>query len=243
MINKLRKKINRFVINYNMQKSKHRHYFEFIGVPGVGKSFLFDKIKESKNYNYFFFNAEFLTQKTTKLNNDIIECPLELKEHILNGKFNYVNSLKIPTSQKVWLLSYFYEILIKDQKIIKNLSCSVVAEEGLFHNFNDELLSYIQENPKILTHEYFRNRSFVFCFADPIVSARRVLDRKMKTGKLLPFFVDLNINEIAAIQNERQVKKRQLIKLIRSHKLDVLEIDTTSDVAINTNKIIDFIKK
>lgn len=128
-------------------------YVEFVGTPGVGKTTICKKVQEITNV----WNGNNVLNKCNSTDiQDSLFYKMLAKYKLIN-----VNSQDVTDIDKMFLLGYFYKILVDDFIINKCNNGIVVTDEGLVHNFGNEIfnkslpslervLQLLEEKPDIL---------------------------------------------------------------------------------------------
>lgn len=125
------------------QKSENRRlnkaiYVEFVGTPGVGKTTICKKAQ--KIANIWNGNNILNNCNSTDIQNSLFYKMLA-KQKLVN-----VTNQDLSDLDKMFLLGYFHKILVNDFIINKCNNGIVVTDEGLVHNFDDEIFTLINDN-------------------------------------------------------------------------------------------------
>lgn len=206
---------------------KNPIYIEFVGVPGVGKTTLYNEVSN----NYVLWNN--FIGGGNSFSCDFYESLAELK-------LKTVTAQSVSNIDKLFLLGYFYKMIIQDYNIIQTNKNIIAKDEGLIHNFGNELYTLLSKNEKFVEN-FIQSRAVVYCYADENSVADRILSRYETMGRLLPQHKNKSKEEL--IVQERITLKRKLetINFIESLNIPVLYVDTVEELAKNVDKVISFV--
>lgn len=205
---------------------------EFIGSPGVGKTTIYEKlISLSKSWP----QKTLLIPVAPKIDNYFTEVYNDL----LKLKLNNISSQNVFIRSKYWKLKYFYSMMQTDVLIVnlQNNGYHVLADEGLFHNFSEEIINLYNEHPSKF-HALAKNRAFIYCYCDPTTIGSRAYSRRKTTAG----HYRLSERQIVDYSKKTISVKKELAKIINAHKYNCIKIDTSDRVADNADTINDFIK-
>lgn len=214
-------------------------YVEFVGLSGVGKSYLFNKLDKEKNKWLGIKN--FWQLFSHKENNSLLES-IPFYQYLAEEKINRTLKRDWLSTDHLAYFRYFHVVINKDALVYKlNKNYIIISEEGLLHNFGSciEKLYKIDQNKfrKIL-----KNRAIVYCFAPSKVIADRIIKRRKTSEKLLSQYkVDSRRELLQNIDRDLEIKQR-VICLFKEY-IPVLEINTADDVKQNAEKVENFIEE
>lgn len=237
-------------IGLNLMRTKPRKvdkvkgkpiYVEFVGIPGVGKSTLYDNVfkqVKSKWRNIHEFQKIFIQHIDGKAA-ESVSCYQDLAIHkmqsVASSNFSGIDQMKI--------LRFFHSVIIDDSLVrLFNNDYNVISDEGLIHNFGDGLLA-LCENNKEEFRNLMKNRAVVYCNAPAEIVANRILERKKKTGKLLPQHKVDSFEELLLKQEKNLDNYRKIIDLSVKHSLPILSIDTTQAMTKNVDQVVHFLNR
>lgn len=208
---------------------------EFIGIPGSGKSYLYQKLRK-KSAQWIsieeFKKLQSHTPKITEL--DFPEIYQKMAEYrmrtVLNQPISYLDRFRG--------IHWNYKTIMDDImlcKLIKNQT--VLYEEGILHTFFDFFL----ENDFDTT--VFKNRAVIYCHATPQQIANRIETRLETTGRIIAHHKNKTYEELVEI-NTFDLKRMELfLKLLKENQAPCLEINTFEDLNKNLDLIYKFIQK
>lgn len=205
-------------------------YIEFIGVPGVGKTYIYNKLL--KKQRDWIDKRLFNYRLARDLTHPFYEKLARLKiERISNSTHTAIDKLRF--------LSYFEQILLQDYVIKKqNEQYIVSADEGILHNFTDVLNAMINEEKSKELDWFLSNRITVFCYGTPELVADRILKRYEETGNLLPQHKSKSRQALVNDQRIELEKKKNFVKNLENSGVEVIHVDTSVSSSINADKII-----
>ena len=141
------------------------------------------------------------------------------------------------------LLSFFYEN-IKEIALVHyyNKNCTILFDEGLFHNFSDCLLDLHHTNNEKF-NSVISNTAIVFCKASPETIAHHILERNRLFSILHSFHQNKNFVELIEYQINSLKLIDSRIEFFKHCNIPILEINTSDDLKKNAIKVNEFIKK
>jgi energy-coupling factor transporter ATP-binding protein EcfA2 len=114
-----------------------KKYVEFIGPSGSGKTTVLNEVKNNIKEDWLF--RQDLRRIPINLNGNDFDS--EAHSKILFAKSKYLEDSGLTVYQKTRLLRYFAKIILFDLKMLKgNAQKGFFLDEGIFHNFPEELL-------------------------------------------------------------------------------------------------------
>jgi len=143
---------------------------------------------------------------------------------------------------KLKVLSFFHKVLYQDGLIgLYNRNYTIISEEGLFHNFGNEIVSLLNSGDEVSVKELMRNRAVVYCYSTPEIIAHQIIKRYNETGKLLPQHKTDSFETLIEFQKEALINKERFIETLKSFNIPVLMINTSDDIESNAKKVNAFI--
>lgn len=118
---------------------------------------------------------------------------------------------------------------------------TIIAEEGLLHNFSSEIETFIKNNNQNLGN--FQHRAIIHCYAQPEQVAKQILKRYNEGGRLLPQHKNLSLEELTANQRTALENKMNFAETIEKVGVPVLYINTSDNLQQNAQKINSFIEQ
>lgn len=215
----------KFIISKNNRENNL--IVEFLGPPGVGKSYLCDFfIKKYANH----FNREVLTRKdlqTQKVDNIVLS---EEYNQLLNLRISEISATSKSGLEKYKSINHEYQLLKND--IICNVFFSnklIVTDEQLFKTFGRHILKIIDYQG---LESLLKNRVFILCYASP----ERITNNQMKKMK--------NSSSLSKEQLKfRMDEDLELIETIIKYGGKVIKINTEDSLDSNSKYIYTFIQE
>lgn len=215
-------------------------YIEFIGIPAVGKTTLFKKIKCSAKSGLIRLN-DFLAFKSDEWDINLLD-KLEVYQKLAAYNIERTAGSDRLATDKLRFFSWYRTVIIQDATIERyNLYHTIISEEGLFHNFGPAIERLAKEEPAIYS-ELVKNRAIVYCYAPKERVAHQIIKREKKQGNLLPQYKTSSFEELVEVVEKSLEAKREFITSIKE-SLPILEIDTSNDIKSNVESIEQFILK
>lgn len=227
------------------QKINRPLYVEFIGVSGVGKTTVYNQLKlQYKDFGVDF--GEFmstLTNFSIKQYRDHSFDERQFYQVLAYHKLeNILQKENYKPFDKLRVLQYFYTVIVSD-KIVQdfNKEYLIISEDGLFHNFANELDKTIKVDAPAVKE--MQNRAIVHCYSSPAKVAQQILDRVKNGGHLVPQHKGLSFEELVSQQEKSLDAKKLFAEKLKSIGIPVLDINTSNDLSVSAKTIYDFIYK
>lgn len=237
-------------IGFNLTRAKIRRvdkikeepfYVEFVGVPGVGKTTLYESVfKDVKRKwrDIHEFQRIFIEHADGQAA-ESLSCYEELAQH----KMQSVESRNYTGIDQMKLVKYFHSVLIADSLVyLFNKDYNVMSEEGLIHNFGESILALSKSNEEGF-QSLIKKRAVVYCHTSPEIVAKRILEREKKTGRLLPQHKVSSFDELVNLQKKSLELKQQLIDFLSKNDIPILSIDTSNPMTGNVAQVKHFLTK
>lgn len=215
-------------------------YIEFVGVAGVGKTTLFNKLNSDSKW---ISAAKFVRNH---LNSQSIQFAAtnSCYQILADSKIEQISKTDDNSVDKLYLLHVFYQCLIHDSLIDTfNNNATIISEEGLIHNFGNNIEQILESGENELISNLLKRRAIVYCISEPEIVARQIIKRFEETGKLLPHHKTKSFDELVAVQKQALKQKDNLLQLLKKHEVPILMIDTSNSTSENLVKINTFIKQ
>ncbi len=143
------KKAIRFLQNYHKQKLANgctgsSVVVEFFGVTGTGKSTL------AKNFYESFADSEKIDLKgiLKAYSWELMQWDAA-REALFSERVKRLMKSGFPAHDKMRLTNYYYNILNIDFLLSNKIANKIaILEEGIFHNFTEEILEFVENNPE-----------------------------------------------------------------------------------------------
>lgn len=223
---------------YKFDSESKPVFVEFLGVSGVGKTTLFNTLKNNRTSKLNWIDREeFLNRhKLEKVN------PLNaLYNSILKEKVDSINASEYNLEDKIWYSYFFYMNLKEDSFLVDhNLNTTIINEDGLFHNFGKILYNNFQTDKSKLL-QLLRNRIFVVCRNSPENIANQIVKRKSRNNEIRPQHKDLSLKQLIEIQIDHQNQLDELVIILKENSIPVLEIHTSDNISQLQSEINEFI--
>lgn len=241
--NNLGYKIEKTKINKNITNSSQEKpvYIEFIGPSGVGKTTLFSEvIKKRKTSDNWTFVKELIP---TIQSSNIKEYSDEVHLNILTKRINNITTQPFDYIDKIGLLKFYTNNIYEDIIITsENRNYTVIFEDGIFHNFEDELLDLHEDNLKDFKL-LAENRAMVQCFTTKEQITKQINLRLQTTNAIRP--VHKGKTKEALIEEQFKALKRneEFTNKLMDLGIPVLKIDTSKNLQDNAKTVSGFINK
>ncbi len=215
-------------------------YIEIIGASGVGKTFLFNKLK--KRTRHWVTWDEFLLDKKNLINDTTLDDHV-FYQTITKYHLEIFNDLNYRPVEKLRSLSW-HSMRLVDDYLIKtyNKNQIVINDEGFLLSFYRSFNLLINKEPNFLKNcKELENRAFIFCHADSDVIAKNVIKRTEEGGHIIPMDKVDFLEELIAVQEKKIRDFKKLKNHLDALGLPILEINTSDEIDDNIKKINDFI--
>ena len=235
-------------IGINLKRAKTRKvdkvkgkpiYVEFVGVPGVGKTTLYENVfKEVKREwrDIHEFQRIFIKHTDGKAA-ESLSCYQELAKH----KMQLAGSCDYNGIDQMKLVKFFHSVLIEDSLVyLFNNDYNVMSDEGLIHNFGEGILALSKSNKEEF-ESLMKQRAVIYCQTSAEIVAKRILEREEKTGRLLPQHKVDSFDELVNLQKKILEQKPQLDDFLSKYDIPFLSIDTSNPMTENVGQVKHFL--
>ncbi|WP_426483861.1 hypothetical protein [Flavobacterium sp. 2] len=206
---------------------------EFVGVSGIGKSTLYHAtIKRlSGQWKFNFFNLKF---EESLFDNKISEIHWSL----LKDKLSNVDIYSCDHSRKIQLLSYFNKVLLDNLKMInENDQIGFFIEEGVSHNFSEELQKLSDEELKVI----LKNRFLIYVKTnDPSIVVTQIRKRTNEGGHTVFHHIGLNDEQLSELVVDDMKQLESFFNRIEKIKIPFCSINIEDGLEAGISKIVQF---
>lgn len=216
------------------------NYVELIGVSGVGKSFIYHQL--TKHQRNWWTTAEFIKQ-LEKVDADQILEQHAFYQDLAALRLQTIQNLNILPSSKFRIAHWNYRSLQDDAVIFQhNKNALIVSDEGLLHNFSNELTDLMAQKPDQVK-PFLKNRAVIYCHASVDEIVQRIEKRTQETGRTIAHHRGKNTKELYEIVEKDLHEKEAFIQLLSLSGVPILKVSTQHQIKDNVKEITDFIKK
>lgn len=248
LIRKILHKIRRIIISrskrkaleiLNNYKKGSPLYVEFLGTPGVGKSYIFNKIDKKKQG---WIRLKEFCQLYAHEKNDSLTDSISFYQDLVKDKISTTLKRDCLATDYLRYFHYFNIVINRDALVYKfNKDATIISEEGLFHNFG-HCIEKLKGSDKEKFNEILKNRAIIHCFAPAEVIADRIIKRKKENGKILPQHKVDSRKELLQIVNQNLQDKQRFTNSFKEY-IPFLEINTADNIKQNVKKVEAFIEE
>lgn len=212
-------------------------HIEFVGHAGIGKSTLCDELKKHVIGDWLY--KEDLPDILPKfLGSESNEDQYLL---LLGGKIKNLDHYSLTSYQKLSLVRYFSDVLLKD--LVRNSSelspKKFFLDEGLCHNFFEELVDLPDADLKTL----MAGRALVFMQArtnDTIIN--RIRKREKETGRMTTYHVGLNDDQLKDLAELNLSLFNDFVDRAEALGVPICKIFAEDGLQKNVNQVLEFEK-
>lgn len=215
------------------RRNASRH-IEFIGPAGIGKSTIYEEVKRHVIGDWYY--REHLQGMLEKYGDDG-EAARHLQ--LLHGKLDHFDRYNLSGYGKLKLIWFFTDILLKDLAMSNNgsLSKKFLLDEGLCHNFSEELMDLPDADLKVLMKE----RAFVFVQArDNSIIVDRIRKREGETGRKVMYHVGLDDDALKELSDASTLLFNAFMERVETLGVPVCRIFAEDDFQTNIKRVLDF---
>lgn len=235
-------------IGFNLKRARIRNvkkikgdpiYVEFVGVPGVGKTTLYENIfkKVKRNWRDIHELQRIFMEHTNGIAAESQLCYQVLAQ----SKMQSLESCNFNGIDQMKLVKYFHSVLIADSLVhLFNNKYNIMSDEGLIHNFGEGLLALSRSNIDEFK-SLSKRRAVIYCHTSAETIAKRIIEREKKTGRLLPQHKLDSFEELVSLQKKCLKQKNQLIGFLSKYDIPFLSIDTSNPMTENVEQVVKFI--
>ena len=243
--------INRILgktIGINLKRAKIRRvakvkgepiYVEFVGVPGVGKTTLYENVfKEVKRKWRNIHELQKLLYKHT--DGKAVESQ-SYYEGLAQNKMQSLGSRNYSGIDQMKIVKYFHSVLVADSLVhLFNTDYNIMSDEGLIHNFGEGIFELFNSNNEEFK-SLMKQRAVIYCQTSAEIVAKRILEREEKTGRLLPQHKVESLEELINLQKKSLELKQLFIDFLSNHDIPVLSLDTSNPMNDNVEQVKHFL--
>ncbi|MGB4205605.1 MAG: hypothetical protein WBJ84_08300 [Bacteroidales bacterium] len=216
-------------------------FIEFIGISGVGKTTLFKAMVQQRTTddNWLGIN-EYIKYLNDNLWSGIEDIDPAYNK-ILHKKYEQVIS-KNNTRHIINLITFFFSNMKEEIiAVYNNKEYTLIMEDGLFHNFGNNIKELYLKKEIDLSH-LTKNRAFVYCYADPDVISKRILERHQTIKHIRPQHKNKTLTELIKAHETLIKNQNDFVELLQSLDTPFIKIDTSENLEENALKVREFIK-
>lgn len=210
------------------------HSIEFIGPSGVGKSTLFEEIKNRTAGEWYF--REKLPGLTLKHNQDMMDGGLHWK--VLFAKSVNLEERLLNGFRKAKLMRYFSEVILHDLHLIYGLSDrGFLLEEGICHNFSKELNDLPDDDFK----KIMAGRALVYLKPkNSSIVVKRIRERAKNGGHIVTHHIGLTDNQLREIAETNMTNFDTLTSRAQAIGIPVCTVYAEDDINQSAKTLLDF---
>jgi hypothetical protein len=212
---------------------------EFIGVSGVGKSTIYSELLSKRNEKNWLTRQEFF--KICNESDGMFEEYFLNYEELAKHKLEKIVQRECENWIRLKLCSYFFQVL-RENRLIENMrnAHTLVIEEGLVHNFSEELL-YLYESRRDKFREFLKYRVLVYCINTTENIMNNIISRKKEEGFFSGAHLGLSHDGIIQQTEESVRLKERLVAVLKKENIPVLILQTNDSVEGNAKRVKEFI--
>lgn len=240
-------KILERTVGFNLKRARIRKvkkingdpiYVEFVGIPGVGKTTLYENVfKEVKSK---WRNIHELHRIFMEHTNGIAAESLLCYQVLAESKMQSLGSRNFNGIDQMKLVKYFHSVLIADSLVhLFNKKYNIMSDEGLIHNFGEGLLALSISNSDEFK-SLLKHRAVIYCHTSAEIIAKRIIEREKETGRLLPQHKLNSFEELVNLQKKSLDQKNQLIGFLSKYDIPFLSINTSNPMTENVDQVVNF---
>lgn len=213
-------------------------YIEFLGVSGVGKSYIY---KEISNNQSNFWSIEDFKKNINNCNEQKLLDNLSFYQNLAKTQWKYIDNLDILNVEKFRIAHWNYKTLLDDALIfLYNTNSVIISDEGILHNFQHALLKISTESPNLF-EDFIKKRAVVYCFSPTDIIVDQILKRKEITGRVIAHHKGKSKEELEEIVKIDLEKKEEFSEFLINSGIPLLRINTQDCLEFNSNKLNEFI--
>ena len=225
-----------------VDKAEGKHlYVEFVGVPGVGKTTLYNNVfKQIKNK---WLDISELQQIFAEHSNgkasESFSCYQDLAQHKVTTVASYDHS----GLDKMKILKYFHSVLINDSLVyLFNKEYNIMSDEGVIHNFGEGIVA-LSKYKESEYKDFLKQRAIIYCETSASIIAKRIKEREKITGNLLPQHKVDSFDILVQHQEKALYNYRHIFDYSSKYNIPILPINTSEPMYDNIQKVIEFMTK
>lgn len=206
---------------------------EFIGPAGVGKSTLFDAVKNRMQGHWNYREK----QQHYKLEQCQTSIDGTLHWNLMMAKAINLHGLELNGFRKLKLLKYFSDVVYSDLYMhFSSSESGFLLEEGIFHNFSKEINS-LQNNE---FESLIANRVLIYVRPkNNTTVVDRIRKRTANNGHTVTHHIGLSDHELLAIVDRSVIKFDVMIKRAQTLNHQILTVYAEDELNYNADLILD----
>lgn len=241
-------KILERTVGFNLKRARIRSvkkingdpiYVEFVGIPGVGKTTLYENVfkKVKRNWRDIHELQRIFMEHTNGIATESQLC----YQMLAQSKMQSLETRNFSGIDQMKLVKYFHSVLIADSLVhLFNNKYNIMSDEGLIHNFGEGLLALSISNSDELKN-LLKRRAVIYCHTSAEIIAKRIIERGEKTGRLLPQHKVNSFDELVSLQKKSLDQKNQLLGFLSEKDIPFLSIDTSNPMTENVDQVKHFL--
>lgn len=212
---------------------------EFIGPSGVGKTTLCKELLRTRGAGDRWRSAsEALRYGGGERSED--DTVNKKYEQLLQLKLEQVCTMNSPYAIRFEVLSYFHRVVVQEKEFNRELAkADVVLDEGICHNFMEELLKLHELDPVSLA-ALIAKRIVINCVGNPSNVVARIRSREAQ-GRLMALHREKDNDELLAMIKLEMEQKKELVRVLREFHVPCLEVDVSKALHHNVREIRAFL--
>ena len=209
---------------------------EFIGPTGVGKTTLFERIKNHTAAEWYY--RENLSSLNLKDREGKLSGSLHWK--ILFDRLLRLDGLNLDGFHKTKLMRYLAQVMIYDLRLHNGLSDKgFLFDEGICHNFSKELNALPGDEFKAI----MAGRALVYLTPkDPSTVVKRIRERAQNSGKMVSYQKGLSDSELCLMAERHMNQFETLVSRARSIGIPTCIVYAEDELDRNAEIILGFEK-
>jgi hypothetical protein len=207
---------------------------EFLGPSGVGKTKLLGDLLQMSNISWKG-QPSFIFTEINK--NKYYDTP---HSELLEKKTLYISAQKLNSVQKIRLIKYFSETLLRDLYIrFEDTNSNYCLDEGVLCNFPNESLMLSDKDFSYL----IKNKSFIYLRPDDCnFVADRILKRANEGGHIVASHQGLNYKELVDVSEKGVISLDNVTQRIEVCGGRVLRLCVDSNQSGNQKAALEFME-
>lgn len=200
----------------------HPISIEFIGVSGVGKSTLYHRLMKFQSIYPSLIEFKKLISEP---NIQTILDNQEVYQLLAKKRWLTIQNQDLLDADRFRIAHWNYLTLLDDALVQEyNQGYVVITDEGILHNFSNEIIDLAAESPNLLT-DFLKNRAVIYCYSSAETILNQIRKREKESGRVVSHHKNLSDEELIGLINVELKHKEMFVEVLKNYECKVLRLN------------------